>query len=250
MRKISKLYQPGLWLIILAVSCTTSYQAQKVEYSDYRITSGLQHDSAIIKLLQPYADSINKTMNDVIAVSDMELSNKHPEGTLGNLLADAMRIVGEKKYNMHIDAAFMNSGGIRLPVVPKGDITLGKVYEIIPFDNVLILQKVSGKVLLEFLNLTADRGGWPTSGITMQIKNKKAVNIKIGGADLNELATYTIANNDYVANGGDNCQMLKDVPQINNGFLARDAVVEYFKELQQAGKKINAKIENRVTYAE
>ena len=34
----------------------------------------------------------------------------------------------------------------------------------------------------------------------------------INGAPLNESATYTIANNDYVANGGDDCTMLKPIP--------------------------------------
>ncbi|HMU71996.1 MAG TPA: hypothetical protein PKD93_04625, partial [Ferruginibacter sp.] len=63
-------------------------------------------------------------------------------------------------------------------------------------------------------------------------------------------ATYTIANNDYVANGGDDCTMLKPIPQLNNGYIFRDAVFDYLAELKKQGKSISAKTENRVSNAE
>jgi 2',3'-cyclic-nucleotide 2'-phosphodiesterase (5'-nucleotidase family) len=189
-------------------------------------------------------------MSDVVAVSDMELEKKQPEGTLGNILADAMLAMAQKKYDTHVDAAFINYGGIRLPSVPAGNISRGKIFELAPFDNLLILQKVSGKVLQEFLDHVSDRKGWPCAGISMQIKDKKAINIMIGGKPLDESATYIIANNDYVANGGDDCTMLKTIPQISNGYLFRDAVIDYFTGQTREGKKISAKIENRVTNAE
>jgi 2',3'-cyclic-nucleotide 2'-phosphodiesterase (5'-nucleotidase family) len=186
----------------------------------------------------------------VVVVSDMELEKKQPEGTLGNILADAMLTMAEKKYATHVDAAFINYGGIRLTSVPAGNITRGRIFELVPFDNLLVLQKITGKVVQEFLDHVAGKGGWPCAGISMQIKNKKAVNIMIGGAPIDELATYTIANNDYVANGGDDCVMLKTIPQIANGYLFRDAVIDYFTQQAKEGKKLSVKIENRVTNAE
>jgi len=185
-----------------------------------------------------------------VAVSEMELEKKQPEGTLGNIMADAMLAMAEKKYDTHVDAAFINHGGIRLPSIPAGNITRGKIFELAPFDNVLILQKLSGKVVQEFLDHVAGRGGWPCAGISMQIKNKKAVNVVIGGVPIDTLAIYTIANNDYVANGGDDCVMLKTIPQINNGYLFRDAVIDYFTRFTTEGRKLSVKIENRVTNAE
>lgn len=250
MRKFSFVFWAGLFAIVFSISCNLSYQPQSVQFKDYQVNQGNKQDSSIISLLKPYSDSVNNSMNEIIAVSDMELSKKQPEGTLGNLVADAMLAMGEKNYSMHVDAAFMNYGGIRLPSIPAGNITRGKVFELSPFDNALILQKISGKVLQEFLNHVATRGGWPCAGISMQIKNKKAVNITIGGQPLNESAVYTIANTDYVANGGDDCTMLKSIPQINNGYIFRDAVIGYFRGISASGKKISAKIENRVTNAE
>lgn len=54
--------------------------------------------------------------------------------------------------------------------MPKGDVTRGRIFEIMPFDNLLILQKLKGTVLQEFLDIIATDGGWPVAGITMQIK--------------------------------------------------------------------------------
>ena len=54
----------------------------------------------------------------------------------------------------------------------------------------------------------------------------------------------------YVANGGDNCEMLKTIPQQNNGYLFRDAVIDYFLKLHNERKQITGQIEKRVTNAE
>ncbi|HMU10886.1 MAG TPA: 5'-nucleotidase C-terminal domain-containing protein [Ferruginibacter sp.] len=250
MSKISKFLSAGFLITGLLFSCTLSYQAQKVQYNDYRIAAGAKQDSSMLALLRPYTDSLSKSMNDVVAVSETDLEKKQPEGSLGNFLADAMLAMAQKSYATHVDAAFINYGGIRLPSLPAGNITRSKVFELSPFDNLLIIQKINGKVLQEFLDHIAGRGGWPCSGITMQIKNKKAINVTIGGAPLNASATYTIANNDYVANGGDDCAMLKPIPQVSNGYIFRDAVFDYLAELMKQGKKIAAKTENRVSNAE
>ena len=239
-----------LTAIVLTISCTPSYQAQSVQYKDYRISSDFSKDSTLLTLLKPYSDSLAKSMYEVVAVSETELEKKQPEGTLGNFLADAMLAMAEKSYATQVDAAFINYGGIRLPALPSGNITRGKIFELSPFDNLLVIQKVNGKVLQQFLDHVATKGGWPCSGISMQIKDKKAINVKIGGAPLKESSVYTIANNDYVANGGDDCVMLKSIPQVNNGYIFRDAIFDYLVKLKSQGKKISAKTENRVSNAE
>lgn len=248
MRKFLNIYLA--FAAVFAVNaCNTAYQPSSVQYKDYRITSVSNKDTGMSSLLKPYADSVNKKMNDIIAVAAITLEKKQPEGTLGNILADAMFVMAKKSYKTNVDAAFINYGGIRLPSIPAGNITRGKVYELAPFDNVVVLQKVSGKILQEFLDHITARGVWPSAGITWQIKNNKAVNVLIGGKTLADDAIYTIANNDYVANGGDDCIMLKNIPQQSNGYLFRDAVMEYFGEFTKQGKKIFAQIENRVTDA-
>ena len=235
------------FLLLLLLSCSTVYQPSSVQYKDYRIKDAAAN-SSINSLLKPYSDSVNRNMNDIIAVAGITLEKKQPEGTLGNVLADAMLAISKEKYNTNVDAAFINSGGIRLPSLAAGNITRGKIFELSPFDNIIVLLKVDGKIMKQFLDLIAGRGGWPCAGITYQIKDKQAVNVVIGGDEpLKDNNFYTIALVDYIANGGDDCVFLKPIPQQNNGYLFRDAIIEYFSKLNKEGKQITAKIENRVT---
>ena len=241
---------PSYFLIIIVLfSCKTVYQSQAVAYTDYRINNnGI--DSSIIKLLQPYADSVNKSMNDVVAVSIIELEKKQPEGTLGNMMTDAMFAKAKQVYDMPIDAAFINNGGLRLPSIPPGKITRGKIFELAPFDNTIVIQKLSGKILQQFLNHISSKGGWPTAGCSWQIKDKNAVNVLLNGLPIDETMVYNIAMIDYVANGGDDCIMLKNISQISKGFLLRDAILEYLADFTKQGKTVSSKIEKRVTNAE
>ena len=245
------------FIFLFAASCNTTYQPQSVKFVDYRLTPGDKKDTAITRLLQPYADSVNRSMNAVVVVSEKELEKKQPEGTLGNVMADAMLVKAKRAYKTNVDAAFVNYGGIRLTSMAAGEITRGKIFELAPFDNIIVLLKINGKTLQEFLNHISSRGGWPAAGIRWQIKNlpapqpgKQAVNVLINGTAIDANATYTIALVDYVANGGDDCSMLKSIPQINNGYLYRDALTEYLSDINKQGKKLAPEIENRVTNAE
>lgn len=239
-----------LLVCFAGLSCNTTYQSQSLQYKSYRLTDTQQKDSGLLKFLQPYSTNVNKTMNDVVGIAEISLDKKAPECTLGNFLVDAFLSMAAEKYNTKVDVAFLNFGGMRLTQLPAGNVTNGKIFELMPFDNLLILQKLKGDVLQQFLDLTAAKGGWPVAGITMQIKDKKAINVMVGGKPLDPTATYTTVNSDFVANGGDNADMLRTVPQITNGYLMRDAIFDYIKKLKSQGKNISANIENRVTNAQ
>jgi 2',3'-cyclic-nucleotide 2'-phosphodiesterase (5'-nucleotidase family) len=238
-----------LYCAFVLIGCNPVYKTTKVEYVDYNVQQK-QPDSSIISFLKPYADSVNNSMNVVIATLANDVDKKQPESTLGNLMADGMKMMAEKYYNMQVDAALINFGGIRLPSLKAGNITRGKVFELMPFDNIIILQKLKGDVLQQFLDHIAGRGGWPVAGITMQIKEKKAVNVMVNNQPIDLNKTYTIANSDYIANGGDNCEMLIKVPQINKGYLLRDALIDYFNSFAKEGKTISVQLQNRVTNAQ
>ncbi len=244
---------PSFFVLILFLtgfSCGTTYQSQSLQYKSYRINNTEQKDSVVLALIKPYGDSVNKSMNDVVGIADNTLEKKQPEGTLGNFMVDAFFVMAKEKYNTQADIAFLNYGGIRLTQLPAGNVTRGKIFELMPFDNLLILQKIKGNILQQFLDLIAAKGGWPLAGITMQIKDKKAVNVMITGKSLDPDATYTAVNSDFIANGGDNADMLRPIPQISNGYLMRDALFDYIKKLKGEGKNISAKEENRVTNAQ
>lgn len=235
-------------VLVLAIACKQAPQQSIVNYQGFQINKQAPVDSALVRLIAPYGNQLKASMGKVIGFSENGLYKKQPESEIGNFMADAMKEMAEIKFGKKVDAAFVNYGGVR-SYIAKGDVTVGQIFELMPFDNLVVLQEISGTVLQQFLDKTAIDGGWPLSGLTMEIKDKKAVNIKIGGKSINPHAKYLIANSDYVANGGSDCAMLKGIAQENRGYLLRDALLDYTVASTAKGKMIDSNVENRVVNA-
>lgn len=236
-------------MVVLA-SCNTLYQPTQLVYDNYEIAAQQPKDTTLMRLLAPYRDSLNKSMNEVVGLAEESLEKSQPSGTLGHFMADVMLYAGQQNFDVPIDAAFVNFGGLRITQLPKGPITRSTVFELMPFENLVILQTLKGKVLQQFLDHIAEAGGWPVAGLTFDIKDKKAVNVLINGQPLDLNKNYNVVNSDYVANGGDNAVMLKDIPQQNKGYLMRNAVFDYIKALKAEGKSITAIKENRINHVQ
>jgi len=234
-------------LLILCSGCRVTYQPSAVEFTGYTIHQPEQ-DTVLSSVMQPYRTAVNREMNEVLGICSTTLEKAKPEGTLGNFMTDAILVMASSSYKVPVDVAVINYGGIRLPQLPAGEVTRSKVFELMPFDNALVLLKVPGKLLQDFLDFIAAGGGWPVAGINMQIENKKAVNVRIGDKPLVMEKTYIIALSDFLVNGGDNVTFFKDIPVMNNGLLVRDAIIGYINQLKKNGQQINASLEGRITY--
>jgi len=232
------------------VGCNAVYVPSKAAYSTRRITQELASDSTLFYLIKPYGDSVEKTMGVVLGTVRETLEKAQPEGTLGNFMADAYLAMGSQQFEKPIDAAFVNYGGIRLNQLPAGPLTIGKIFELMPFDNVLVLQQLNGLQLQSFLDLIAARGGWPVAGLRYTIKDKRALDIYIKGKPLQAEGRYWILNSDFVASGGDNAEMLKSLPQLSTGYLARKALLDYVVYQQGQQGYVGAVLEKRVLYAQ
>ncbi|MDP1842575.1 MAG: 5'-nucleotidase [Sediminibacterium sp.] len=234
-------------LLIFLFACSTPNLPLSMNYKGYRITKQAKPDTALSNLLQPYSVQINSTMNKVIGFSNTTMYKKQPESILGNFMADCIQKMAAIKYEKSVDVGFMNQGGIRAEI-NKGNITLGNIYELMPFDNLVVIQQVKGADLEKFIQHIAADGGWPISAnSSFKIKAKKAIDIVINGKPLDVNAVYTVSNTDYIANGGSNSDMFKGIPMQNKGYLLRDALVEYINLLTKQGKPVDGKLENRVT---
>ena len=235
---------------LLFTSCDPTYVPRSVNYRRHSISPLMKEDSALLRLVRPYGDSVKNKMEQVVGTLDVSLEKDMPSSTLGNFMADAYLTMARKKFSQPVAAAMVNYGGIRLNQLPAGPITRGKVFELMPFDNLLVLQELTGHQLQSFLDLTAARGGWPVAGLTMRIKNKKAVEVLIGSEPLDPQKKYWIVNSDFVASGGDNASMLKVLPQVSNGYLVRDALFDYIQTFTRAGQPILVNAEKRVVHAQ
>lgn len=230
------------------IACTNTKRLVQVQYTGYEIRMPYRTDTVMQQFLQAYTDSLYQAGHIVVGFATSNMYKKQPESALGNFMADGMRIMAEKKLGVPVHAAFINYGGIRSGL-RKGDITIDDLCALMPFNNVVVVQKLKGNVVRALLDHIAGSNGWPCSGITMKIKNKQATDVYINGRPLDENEWYYIANTDYIANGGDHCTMLRTQAQVNKNYLLSDALADYVRMLTQQGKPVAATIENRITYA-
>ena len=241
------------FLPVLLIACHSTRNITGISttntpgYKEYKVDSSYKQDSSIARFIRPYSVVVEKQMSAVIGETDTPLLRKTPEGTLGNFVTDAMLQRAKASYNKTIDASFANDGGLRVSEIAKGPITLGKMYELMPFDNIIVLLRLNGKQVLQLMDFIASKKGWPVSGLKMQIKDGKATNQTINGKAIEPDTVYTIATTDYTANGNEGADFLKVFKQENNGYLLRDALIDYVKRkrARKENKGFNRKQDNK-----
>ena len=231
-------------LFVSLLSCGPRYFAPvQLSVYNYSLEGSKQGEQKeMLVMLKPYSDSINKSMNLVLGNLEVQLTKTLPNCTLGNFMSDAYLEMGTRKFGRKVDVAAMNYGGIRLNSMEPGPISRGKIFELMPFDNLLVLIELNGTQMQAFLDHLAGRGGWPLAGVVFTIENKKATQVLIGGKPIDAGATYVLATSDYVANGGDESNVLKGLAQINIGYLQRDAIIEYVKERRNIGMPVGNRL--------
>ncbi len=241
------LYFVALTLSLLCYSCSPKVYVTSNTSEKYGINNSMSADSDMLKTIQPYKDSLFAKMNVVIAQNESILINSQPEGSLGNLMADIILKKGMDYAHQPIDFCIVNFGGIRLMSLPPGNVTVGKIYELMPFDNRVVLLKIKGSTIQQLMNVAVADGGWPVSGMKYSIHDKKVTNISIQQQPLDTNKIYSLVCSDYLANGGDNCFMLKEYPQQELNVLFRDMLIIYLQELTADGKKIQMPSMNRIS---
>ncbi|MBL7705662.1 MAG: 5'-nucleotidase C-terminal domain-containing protein [Taibaiella sp.] len=222
----------------------TSYEAQLRTISDT-----IPADAGMNRFMATYKARLDSVMNEVIGTALVPLTKAQPESTMGNFAADAQLEAGKKIDNL-VTLSVVNYGGIRIPFLPAGNITKGKIYEIMPFDNLLTVIEVPGTVLQTFCDHMANRKGWPISGFSYKIKNGKAIDVEVGGEAIRPNAIYKLVTSDYIANGGDECEFLAGLKKQSSSILLRDAIMTKVMNDSRQNKGIEPKLEKRVNYAE
>jgi len=235
------------FLLFVISSCSSYYQISDEKADLKKIEVGnLEEDPDINFLIQPYKYQLEKQMGEVLGEAAVELPKGQPESLLTNFLADAILEYTNSKTTEEIDFCVLNYGGIRLPSLSKGAITKGVIYELLPFDNFLTVLEIDAEILSSFFDHIAVKEGFPVSknvSFAMDTINNIALGIKINGEPLQ--GSYKVLVPDYIANGGDQCAMLKPLAQNNLGIYLRDAMIGYFNQNKKA---ISPKLDGRLTF--
>ncbi len=252
MKVFSRLPAPrfflGVSLSIFLVGCAPTFAptAQLGTNTDLPVGMAIAPDITAERTIAPYRDSVNQTMNQVIGQAPVALEKGVVESSLGNFVADLSRTQTMALYGKPIDMGAMTSGGLRNPI-DQGPITVGDVFELMPFENEMLVLTLSGKTVKEMFDYAARVQNLSISNTSYTMRNGKIESVFIGSAPFDINKTYTLAISDYLANGGDNMTFLKDALKVEQpGLLARDAILKEIKALTAQGKPVTAEIDGRV----
>ncbi len=224
-----------LTILIFFSSCSRQiYQVEKSEYkANVSIDENLPEEEALSKIIQPYKQNLDGEMNRVISYTPIDLHKKGYNSPLANLNCDMVleesNLLYEPIHHKKIDMCVLNHGGIRRTFT-KGNITVGDVYELMPFENQALIVTLSGEKVLEMVEFLSEAGvGHPVSGIRFVPGDENS--IEINGQKFDQNQNYTVVTNDYLQKGGD--QMNFFANPVKMEFLdakLRDLMLKYFED--------------------
>lgn len=160
------------------------------------------------------------------------------ECQMGNLVADAML---DRVAAQGVEIAIQNGGGLRASI-GAGEVAMGDVLTVLPFQNTLSTFEVTGAVMVAALEngvsqMEEVKGRFPqVAGLSFIINpsaevGSKISNVLVGGSPINLAATYKVVSNNYVRHGGDGYKMFRgaanaydygpDLADVTAEFLAK-----------------------------
>jgi len=235
----------------------TTYQGkvtrQSVSYELVPTVTSVPEDPAIKAIVDGYNNQLTAKLSVVIGKALVTLDGERAdvrtkETNLGNYVADWMRI------STGADIAFEDGGSIRVSI-PIGDVTVGTVYNVLPFDNILEILEVKGSTLKLALENSVSsypaQGGWfaQISGFSFTFDPSKPVGSRVvsitkDGKPMDMDAIYKLCVQDYTALGGDGYSMLVGAKIVyKTSEWNRDGFVAYIK----TNPEMTATVEGRIT---
>lgn len=167
-------------------------------------------DPELDGIISKYRMSVDSLMSKKIGRSAQVLDSGEP--ALLNFISDFVLAKGEELTGKKVDISFMNKGSLRRSL-PKGDISLGMLLMMQPFNNHIVVMDLKGDAVLRAFDVMTMRGGDGISkgaSAIMDLEKKKCTEVILDGNPVDPEKTYRVATIDYLANGGDYMQPLTE----------------------------------------
>ncbi|MGN0145465.1 MAG: bifunctional metallophosphatase/5'-nucleotidase, partial [Clostridium sp.] len=250
-----------------------SFSSKGSNWNAVKVNSSTKLDPESVSITDEAYKEIGSQFDEVIGYDDVSYSKNQKckpfgESELGNWMAD---VVKNKKG---ADIGIVNNGGIRLASVPKGDITVGTIFKLMPFDNTVTTVEMNGAQLKKLIEqgLADNTGkGLQVSGIKITYDSTKQSYVKpvmdsngniikqeVQGervtkvvrekdnSEIKDTDIVKVAAPDFLATGGDNfTEFLEDDIKrtyVDSYILVRDALLEDVR----ANKKITVNLNDRI----
>jgi 5'-nucleotidase len=209
------------------------------------IDASVVKDGAIEARIAEAALPLEEIRSRVVAETAAEIVGvredcRARECAMGNLIADAMLA---RVKDQGIEIALQNGGGIRASI-DAGEVTMGEVLTVLPFQNTLSTFQVSGATIVAALENAVSQheegagrflqvAGMSYAFDITQPPGARVSDVMVGGAPIDPDKLYGVVSNNYVRNGGDGFDMFKtaenaydfgpDLADVTAEFIAANA---------------------------
>ena len=271
---IQTLFLTGILLIFSGCFTTKSVSQNATTFTvanNTAVYDSVPDDSLTIVLIKPYKATMEAQMSEYIATIDSPFSNAFFVGNLGRLAADYMLLSANansiKEFGVPCHFAISNNGGFRTGFYP-GPVTMKQLFEVMPFENELVLVQLSGIFVDSLFQYIAQLQGTPASGFLMSYskgntrKDNRYQSLKLNAQPVNSIQDllnpqytqpldtrrdYLIAVNSYMVVGGDGFTMLKHAKKIHyTGINLRTVLAQQLKAEYEANKFIDPRKQIRI----
>jgi 5'-nucleotidase len=186
------------------------------------LDASVVEDEAAKARIQEAAAPLEEMRNTVVAETAAPIDGERGscramECEMGNLVADAML---DRVKDQGIQIAIQNGGGLRASI-DAGEVTMGEVLTVLPFQNTLSTFQVTGQTMIDALEngvseIEEGAGRFPqVAGMSFAFDvsaepGSRISDVMVGGEPIDPAATYGVVSNNYVRNGGDGYKMFRD----------------------------------------
>jgi len=219
--------------MLFLLACSPTYTLQSYDNKVVAIKSTA--DSTALAIIAPYQNAIEEEMNEVLSYTKIELNKKGSESTLGNFVTDLC--LNYADANMCV----MNNGGLRT-TINKGPVTRGKLYQLMPFENELVVLELNKEDYLGLLEYICKRGGEPFSGISITMTEDGEILNHSESVDFSKGEKIRVLTSDYLANGGDKMNFFQNKEQLKVGMKLRDAIIDYCSKTDTLHVKLDGRL--------
>ena len=207
--------------------------AQVSPEKNISLSKDLPEDQQFKNVIEPYKQEVEGKMNTKISHTAVDLNKQGDNSNLGNLLADytfegADEWAKKNGIPAGVDGAVINVGGIR-STIGAGDILTKHVYEVMPFENEVVIVKMKGSDLQGLFDyyLKTQKNN-PVAHLYIETDYNRVIKGLIKGKEVVPNQDYYIATSDYLALGGDNMAFFGKGELISTGLRLRDLFLEKF----------------------
>jgi 5'-nucleotidase / UDP-sugar diphosphatase len=183
------------------------------------IDSSVKPDEAVVARVKELAEPIEELRSKVIAKTEAPIDGSREncrakECEMGTLVADAML---DRVKDQGVTIAITNGGGLRASI-DGGDVTMGEVITVLPFQNTLSTFQLKGADIREALEnglsqIEEGGGRFPqVAGLKISFDPSKPAGGRLVSVDVKEgdsfvaldpEKTYSLVSNNFMRAGGD-----------------------------------------------